>query len=63
MQAKSQAGEVFDSFYELFLYEALEQLILRHRAKETPIADVVKDIEGVGESLGRKSIDLLVRDM
>jgi hypothetical protein len=30
MQAKSMASEVFDAFYELFLYEALEQLILRH---------------------------------
>jgi hypothetical protein len=27
MQAKSQASDVFDSFYELFIYEAIEQLI------------------------------------
>ena len=33
MQAKSIATEVYDSFHELFLYEAIEQLILNHERK------------------------------
>jgi len=33
MQAKSNPSEVYDSFYELFLYEAIEQLIIRHKSK------------------------------
>jgi hypothetical protein len=30
---KSHASEVFDSFYELLVYEAIETLIARHHAK------------------------------
>ena len=30
MQAKTMASEVYDSFHELFLYEAIEQLIMKH---------------------------------
>lgn len=63
MQAKSMSSEVFDSFYELFLYEALEQLISQHQSKQSPLADTIADIEQVGMSLGRKIIDLLIREM
>ncbi len=30
MQPKSLASDVYDSFYELFLYEAIETLIAKH---------------------------------
>ena len=30
---KLHASEVFDSFYELLVYEAIETLIARHNAK------------------------------
>ena len=63
MQAKALASEVYDSFYELFLYEALEQLIAKHHAKGSPLNEILTDIEHVGQSMGRKAIDLLVRDM
>ena len=63
MQAKSMPSEVYDSFYELFLYEALEQLILKHKEKQSPFAELINDVSQIGQSIGRKIIDLLVRDM
>lgn len=56
------ASDVYDSFYELFLYEALEQLISRHHTKQSPLSDLLRDVESVGSNLGRKAIDLLIRD-
>ena len=33
LQQKSMASDVYDSFYELFLYEAIETLIASHQSK------------------------------
>jgi len=63
MQAKTNASEVFDSFYELFIYEAIEQLSLKHARKQSPLADLLYEVTSIGHSIGRKIIDLLVRDM
>lgn len=57
------ASEVYDSFYELFLYEALEQLIDQHKTKQSSTHEILADIESVGKNLGRKIIDLLIRDL
>jgi hypothetical protein len=40
MQAKSIATEVYDSFHELFLYEAIEQLILNHERKQSSLSEL-----------------------
>lgn len=41
MQPKSQATEVHDSFYELFLYEALDHIVSKHLLKQTPMREII----------------------
>ena len=48
MQQKSMASDVYDSFYELFLYEAIETLIASHQAKQTSLKEICADLDGVG---------------
>jgi hypothetical protein len=42
------ATEVYDSFYELFLYEAIETLIARHISKQTPLKEICSDLDQIG---------------
>jgi hypothetical protein len=48
MQNKSQATEVHDSFYELFLYEAIEQVVQKHLLKQSSIKEICKDLDEIG---------------
>ena len=54
-----QSPEVYDSFFELFVYESIETLVGRSSGGN----EVYSEIEGVGKNLGRKIIDLLSRDI
>ncbi|CDW86850.1 UNKNOWN [Stylonychia lemnae] len=74
-------NEIFDSFYELFIYESIEQIIQKHKNKEasqissnapgqqsqqqasTVQQDIYHEIDMIARTLGRKIIDLLIRDI
>ena len=49
------------------MYESIEQIIDKHKKKESGGAPVQQEIqaeiESIGRTLGRKIIDLLVRDI
>ena len=38
-------------------------MIAKHQAKQTPLKDICTDLDGIGRQLGRRSIDLLIKDL
>ena len=48
----------------MFIYESIEQIIQKYKEKEgAQQSDIHKEIEGISRVIGRKIIDLLVRDI
>ena len=67
---QSTVTEVHDSFYELLIYESIELLISQVQVSEIPSKDrqplgpdFFKELEDIGKAIGRKIIDVLVREV